>query len=45
MEQIKGFHALRMSDAVVAAKRARIERSKRAMISARTRAARNGGNK
>ena len=45
-EQIMGFHALRMSDSRVAAKRAVEERIKGRMdmISARARAARNGGN-
>ena len=47
-EQIMGFHALKMSDSMVAAKKAVGERikSRRAMISERARAAReNGGNK
>ena len=41
-----GFHALKMLDSRVAAKKAVMERSKKAMISARTRAAsaKNGGN-
>ena len=46
-EQIMGFHALKMSDSMVAAKKAVGERikSRRAMISERARAAKNGGNK
>ena len=46
-EQMMGFHALKMSDSMVAAKKAVGERikSRRAMISERARAARNGGNK
>ena len=46
VEQIMGFHALKMSDSMAAAKKAVGERikSRRAMISERARAARNGGN-
>lgn len=46
VEEIMGFHALKMLDSRIAAKKAVVERSKRAMISARTRAAsaKNGGN-
>ena len=46
-EQMMAFHALKMSDSMVAAKKAVGERikSRRAMISERARAARNGGNK
>ena len=46
-QQMMGFHALKMSDSMVAAKKAVGERikSRRAMISERARAARNGGNK
>ena len=42
-----GFHALKMKDSMVAAKRELRERSRsrRDMISERARAARNGGNK
>lgn len=45
-EQIMGFHALKMADSMVDAKRAVVERRKRAMISPLARAARNknGGN-
>lgn len=45
-EQIMGFRALKMLDSRIAAKKEIINRSKRAMISARTRAAsaKNGGN-
>ena len=47
VEQIMGFHALKMLDSRIAAKRAIIERNKRAMkIDPRTKRAReNGGNK
>ena len=46
-QQIMGFRGLKMSDSMVAAKKAVGERikSRRAMISERARAARNGGNK
>lgn len=45
VEQIMGFHALNMLDSRIAAKKEIINRSKRAMISAQARAAReNGGN-